>query len=306
MITVLSIQAISPSSLVLEEISVPIKNLKTRPDSWNHWIRSKAPGHTSWSMIEIDRSSGNILECYSFTRDAWIQLTPHESLIATLLTLPLKRVPLDQRKKIGPAPQPGELDTRKIWNPSAVVEGRKKDNIQFDVFETVWPQDGSALSGNTVQLYFDQDADCPLPFWIQIETTHAQLTFRAVDTGKHLKSPFRRLPRRPPQFIGHPQKTKNGLRLVLKSPLYFKHFDLFAIDVTSNERQICPIFYSLIERKNELLVLDILEEELKQVLEQDHSYKWLAIPSNHTECYAETTKPFKYADLPDIQQKSQK
>lgn len=294
LITVLSIRSVTSTSIVLEEVSIPSQNLKTRPSSWSEWIKAKAPGHTSWSMIELDRSTGDILECYSFTRSSWIQLSSQESLLATLISLSLEPVPFDQRRKIGPPPSDGEPDTRKIWNPPALFEGKKQEGVHFDVYETTWPKDNSPLSGNNVILYFDRDGKFPLPFWVQVETAHANIALRTIDTGKNFPSPYRKFPKRIPQFVGEPQKSRNGLKLSLKSPKYFRHFDLFAIDVTNRERQLSPIAHSLIEGNEEFLTLEIPEEELNQVLKVDHRYTWLVVPEGHSDSYTETTKPFTW------------
>lgn len=294
MITILSIRSQTPTTLVLEEVSIPSQNLKKKPPSWNEWIRAKAPGHTSWSILEIDRKSGEILECYSFTRSSWIQLSPQESFIATLLTLPLNPVPLDQRRKIGPPPPPGEIDTRKVWSPPVFMEGKKQEGISFEVFETTWPKDKSLLDGNGITLYFDKEGRFPFPLWMQVETTHAHLALRTIDAGKHFSSPYRKFPRRIPQFIGEPQKVKNGLRLSLKSPKYFRNFDLFAIDVTTKEKELCPLTYSLAEGKEDFLIIDISNEELQQALKSDHRYTWLLVPVGHSDSYTETIKPFTW------------
>jgi hypothetical protein len=206
MITVLSIRTVTPKAIVLEEVSIPSQNLKKRPTSWSEWIKARAPGHTSWSMIELDRASGEVLECYSFTRASWVQLSSQDSLMATLLKLPIAPVASEKRRKIGPPPMSGEPDTRKIWEPPALFEGKKQEGVHFDVYETSWPKDETPLSGNTVILYFDRDGKFPLPFWIQVETTHANIALRTIDTGKNFPSPHRRFPKRTPQFVGEPQK----------------------------------------------------------------------------------------------------
>lgn len=190
--TLIAIRSISPAKIRLEEISVPSSKI---PSSWPQWIQSKAPGHTSWSMIEIDLVNGVPLDCYSFSRSAWIQISQKESLLATLLHLSLHPIESDRRRRIGPSPLPGERDHRKFWNPPFIVEGRKKENAAFDVFETDWPEDGTELSGKTVSLYFDQEKKFPFPFWIQIETTHATGALRAIDCGKNLPSSHRSMPR---------------------------------------------------------------------------------------------------------------
>lgn len=292
MITILSIRSITPTSLILEEISAPLQNLKKRPDSWPEWVKANAPGHSSWSMVEIDLKTGQLLECYSFSRSAWLQLSQKESLFATLLHLPMKKVPADKRRKIGPAPMDGEPDFRKIWNPPLVFEGKKVENGNFEVYETIWPQDGSELSGQDVCLYFDKEKHLPLPFWIQVQTSHATAALRTIDSGKNLPIVHRSIPRRVPEFVGLPLKTETGLRLNLKSPKYYKQFELYAIDVTTREKQIFPITHSLIEGEGEWKTVEIDLAELNETLEPDHRYTWLLVPIGHSESYTETSKPF--------------
>lgn len=294
MITVLAIRSQSTTSVVLEEISAPVQNLKNRPASWSEWVKNKAPGHTSWSMVEIDLVDAQLLECYSFSRAAWLQASSQESILSTLLHLPLKSLPLDKRKKIGPAPLIGEADHRQVWTPLLTIEGKKVEKPDFDVYETQWPQDSSELSGKTVVLYFDREGRFPLPYWIQIEAAHGTASMRVIDSGKNLPSPYHALPRRVPEFVGNPQLTEKGLRLFLKSPKYYKKFELFAIDVTTKEKHIFPIVYSMLSGHGEMLNLEIDEEELAQVLKPGHRYTWLLIPTGYSEFYTESTKPFHW------------
>lgn len=291
-ITVLSIRALSSDSVTFEEISIPSQTLKKHPSSWAEWVKNKAPGHTSWAMTEIDLHSGQIIECYSFSRSSWIQLSSKESLFSTLLQLPLQLMDPQKQPRIGPPPPQGELDVRKIWAPPLYFEGKKKNNPHFDAYETNWPQDGTELSGKTVSLYFDQETKFPFPFWIQVEASYATVSIRAIDSGKNLPSPFAFLPKKAPQFLGHPKKTKDGLRFSIKSPKYYRDFELFAIDVTGKEKQICPISHFLIEEESEILTVEINNELLDRALEPDHRYTWLLVPKGHTQSYTETIKPF--------------
>ncbi len=292
MVTILAIRSITPTTLVLEEISAPLQNLKKRPSSWPEWVKAKAPGHTSWSMIEIDLQSSAVLECYSFSRATWVHLSQQESLFATLLDIPLTSIDPSKQRKIGPPPMDGEPDRRKAWSPPLVFEGQKMEEARFDVFETVWPKDGSEISGKEVSLYFDKEKRFPFPYWIQVETSHATAALRTIDSGKNLPAIYRSLPRRIPEFIGNPQKTKSGIRLSLKSPKYYRKFELFAIDVTSKEKQIYPITHSLVQGDEEFLTLEIDQEELKQNLQSAHRYTWLLVPVGHSESYTESHKPF--------------
>lgn len=293
--TLLAVRKTTPSSLILEEISAPSQNLKNRPASWAEWVKSGAPGHTSWSMIEIDPQNGGVLECFSFSRSAWLQMSEKESLIATLLYLPLKKVPKENQRKIGPPPMPNEPDFRKIWTPPLVYEGKKIESPRFDVYETVWPEDGSEISGKQIFVYFDQDHGLPLPFWIQVQTSHVTAALRTIDAGKNLPSIHRTIPHRVPEFVGLPHKTESNLLLNVKSPKYYKTFELYAIDVTAKEKQIFPITHSLLNGQDEWKTVSIDLEELNQTLQANHRYTWLLVPIGHSESYTESAKPFVWA-----------
>jgi hypothetical protein len=292
MISILAIRSITAHSLILEEITVPASSLNPRPTSWSDWIKKRAPGHTSWSMIEIDLQNHQMLECYSFTRSAWMQLSSQDSLIPILLSLPLAAVPESSQRRIGPAPMDGEADNRKIWKPPLVIHGLSMANTEFSVYEADWPKDSSQLSGNKVSLYFDRANHTPFPVWIQIDTSHATASLRVIDAGKGLPSLHRGMPRRVPEFIGTPQKTESGMRLSLKSPKYYRTFDLFAVDVTTREKQILPVTHSLIGGDGEILQIEIDQEELQTILKPDHRYTWLLVPNGHSESYTESPKSF--------------
>jgi hypothetical protein len=192
--TLIMIRSLSDKSVVLEEISVPAKKIKEKP-CWDKWVKSKAPGHTSWSIVEISLQDSQILDCYSFSRGAHIQISQKESLIATLLQLPLKEVQTENRRKIGPPPQEGERDYRKPWQPPYFFEGKATNNPEFSVFETIWPCDETELSERKVTLYFDREMKIPFPCWIDLETSHAIGRFQVIDSGKKLISPQRMIPR---------------------------------------------------------------------------------------------------------------
>lgn len=296
MTVLLAIRFFNETTIILEEITAPDHQLKKQPDSWPEWIQKRAPGHTSWSMVEIDMKTGQVLECYSFSRGAWIQTSNKESLFASLLNLPLKKVEEKERRRVGPPPLEGEEDRRKIWEPNLIFEGKKINSPKFEVFEATWPQDETEISGKKVSMFFDQNFFFPLPFWIQVDSSHASAIFRVIDSGKKLPSFYKSLPRRVPEFIGSPEKTKTGLKLSLKSPKYYRSFDLFAIDVTKKEKQIFPINYSLTSKNEEILTLEIEQEHLLKTLEKDHQYKWLIVPTDHLEFYAETARPYLWTE----------
>ncbi len=290
-VTLLVIRSLTDQSLVLEEISAPSN--KVKQGSWSSWLKSKAPGHTSWSMIEIDLVNQRILECYSFNKNAWLPQSPQDSFLATLFHLSLNPVDPKQRRKVGPAPQEGEVDRRKIWNPPLVVDGKKVEHSTFDVYEASWPKDNSELSGKNICLYFDKEVRSALPCWIQVDTGQITASLRAIDSGHRLPtSSHRSMPRRVPEFIGGPVKTKKGLRLSIKCPKYYKQFELFAVDITNKEKQIHLIDHSLAEGQGEIVNLDIESEELQQILQPDHKYTWLLVPTGYSGAYSEMLKPF--------------
>ena len=294
LVTVLAVRSLTPQSLILEEITIPAKQLKERPPSWTEWIKARAPGHSSWSMTEIDLQSGEIIECYSFSRSSWIQLGPNQNLFATLIRLPLKEINEQKRRRIGPPPAEGESDFRQIWEPPLVFQGKAVPKAPFDAFETNWPQDGSPLANQKVTLYFSRKLPFPLPYWVQIDTSHATAHFRVIDSGHNLPSPHRAMPRKVPQFVGQPKKTEKGISLSIKSPKYFRNFELFAVDITGKEKQISPLTHSLLEGEQGLLTIEIDASDLQQALEANHQYTWLLVPSGHSEAYTETLKPFTW------------
>lgn len=282
------IRSINDKTLLLEEISGPNTHVK---GSWASWVKNKAPGHTSWSMIEIDLETGQVLECFSFSRNAHVQITKKESLLATILQLPLNPVSSENRRRLGPPPMEGEADFRKIWNPKIIIDGKQVEDPQCDVFETTWPKDGSELEGRQVTLYFDAESRLSFPCWIELETSHITGQFHVIDSGKNLSSPHRTLPRRSPQFIGEPKKTDSGLLLTLKSPRYFHDFSLFAVDVTEDEKEILPIYCTVQLSDGETVLLNIQNEDLSPLIPK-HRYQWVVVPVGFDDTYSAASRVY--------------
>jgi hypothetical protein len=292
MISVLAIRAITSRTLILEEITAPAQAIAPLPASWAEWVRHRAPGHTSWSMLEIDFENNQLIECYSFSRSAWVQLSTQQSFISTILGLSLSPVPQSEQRRIGPEPMNGEADTRKIWQPPLIQNGIHLPGAEFEVYRATWPKDGSDLAGNSVFLYFDQAKLSPFPVWIQMTTAHAAASIRMIDFGTLLPAHYRTLPRRVPELIDIVQKTPAGLSLSIKSPTYYRNFELFAVDVTSTDKEIIPISHTLVCGDGEILHMEIDKSELKNTLQPNHRYTWLIVPIGHCEYYTESIKPF--------------
>lgn len=184
--TVIHLRSINDKTIVIEEISGPDTFVE---GSWANWVKNKAPGHTSWSMLEIDLKDGQVLDCYSFSRNTRIKVSKNESILATLLQLPLRHVNDENRRRIGSPPLDGEPDFRKIWNPKLIFEGKPQESVLCDAYEATWPSDGSEFEGRQVILYFDPLNRIPFPCWIDIETSHVTGRLYVVDSGKNLISP---------------------------------------------------------------------------------------------------------------------
>lgn len=291
-ITLLAIRSSNEHTLLLEEISAP--SPKIMPSDWADWLKKRAPGHTSWSMMEIDLHDRQVLEAYSFTRSTWMSTSSNASFLAGLLHLPLKKLPKEKLRCIGPPPLDGEPDQRKIWTPPLFVQGKQIKPVLFEAFETVWPQDGSEFAGKTMDLYFDREAKSHFPYWIQIDTGQITATLRSIDSGHKLDpSLYRTLPKRSPEFLGAPLKTKSGgLRFSIKSPKYYREFELFAIDVTTQDKQIHLLSHVATQTTNEVIHLEIEADELARELKPNHAYTWLITPVDQTGVYGELHKTF--------------
>ena len=77
---------------------------------------------------------------------------------------------------------------------------------------------------------------------------------------------------------------------------YYKSFELFAVDVTSREKQIHLITNSILESNGEALILQVDAEELSQILLPNHKYTWLIVPTGYSASYTELQKPFLWTD----------
>lgn len=186
--TLLVVLSLQGHTLVLEEVVVPLAQINLKTICWQKWLSLKAPGHTAWTVYEIDLDKVEFRGAFSISRQEWVQLHPSEQLLTQLLALPMEPLPADRRKKIGTCTK-AEMDHRALWNPPWVVHGKRVKPAAFDVFQTHWPSDHSPLSSAELDLYFSaSDARFPFPLWIEIHTSHATVKWRAIDSGTDLLS----------------------------------------------------------------------------------------------------------------------
>lgn len=276
MTTLLAFRQSHEECLVVEEISFP-SELKEK-FAWSEWIKKGAPGHTCWSIMEIDIKKGEVQDFYSFSKAAWVELGDKESLIANLLKLPFELVLEKDRKKIGPPPQDSEIDVRKIWHPPLVYQGQKIEGAYLKAYSATWPEDGTELSNKTITIYLDSQKRSPLPYYLQVETDHITASFQAVDSGRDLPFIHKNMPRKPPEFLGQSQKRENQIHIPLRLPSRYKNFDLFAIEESSHKK-IIPIDFQLKHiEKNKFEAL-VEEENFKNCIDSSKFYTWLLVPN---------------------------
>lgn len=190
--TVLHIFEKKNDLLTIEEISAPSGRLRQHNTYWKNWIKQGAPGHTSWIMYTIDLKNGKMLEYYSLTKNAWYDTSKTDSFLTTLLNLPLEQVPYQDRRKVGLPPLPGLSDKRSLWQPQMIVEGKEIIGVPFDAWRTVWPKDGSDLSGKTIEVFTPQNSQkypSYFPYWLQISGLIGKAKIRIIDSGSNMESP---------------------------------------------------------------------------------------------------------------------
>lgn len=278
--TVLILRHREKSQLILEEISIPQAQLEIKKINWQNWLQEKAPGHTSWSLFEIDLEQGELIESYSINKQSWLYIDSSEFLLSKLLKLPLYKVNKEDRKKIGPPPTSGEQDVRSIWNPPLVCLGKAFKNSCFEVYQGKWPHDQSIIKDCIIDFYFSSfDPLFPFPHWLEIHSAHYTLTIRAVDSGKGLLSPIKgAIPHRLPSITGITKHSPEMWTISIQAPIYCHNLKLYAIDSTQSLHQAIPIPFQLRRGTGEELFMDISLDVLNKVFKKGSYYRWVLIP----------------------------
>jgi hypothetical protein len=177
--------------ITVEELTAPQQEQKM---NWQEWLDKQAPGHTSWTITKIDLASKKVLSLFDVDSNTWIQKLPAAQLLLTLLNLDLHKLLPEERKYIGPQPLPGEVDSRPLWLPKVVFNG-KELHPPINVFRAYWPKDGSEISQKPFDLYFAaQGALLYLPYWIEMHGPISKIKIMAVDSGTNLSTKSCRQP----------------------------------------------------------------------------------------------------------------
>ena len=288
MYTVLLIRAISEDAITIEEISIPAEDIKDSKFSWKTWVEKKAPGSTSWSSYTINFKTCALQDSYSYSKESWLHTDDPHNFLANLLSLSLKKTPDEKRKKIGPSPNLGEDDHRKVWTPPVTLEGKMLDKAAISAWIAKWPKDGTLISDCDVELYF---ADFPFPYWIEIKSPHYSVAIRSIDSGHSLQSPMPGLPKKPAEFLGQAIRGNNKLILSLKCPENYTKLNLYVVDLSEDGKTPISI-QSTSKRVNDSVILEIDEETLEQTLKKGHKYRWFVVPDNSQQVFAESAGAF--------------
>lgn len=177
-------------SLTIEEICVPANRINQGKVNWRDWYRQGAPYHTAWVIYKIQLSTGKIFETYSVPQQTWVKGPPEGQFLPTLLNLYLTRIPDKERKRIGSAECAGFPDTRPLWRPKMISEGKEIPNVAFWALRAHWPKDNSQLSGRWIDIYLPEESDkypSYFPYWLEFKgMSGSRVTVHIVDSGSNL------------------------------------------------------------------------------------------------------------------------
>jgi hypothetical protein len=174
-------------SLTIEEITCALKD---KPhSSWQAWLEAKAPNSTSWTLSSFQQD-GDLESIFSVTTEQWIEKEKTFAFLSTLFQLQLDPIKEALLKRIGPPPEAGELDRRKIWMPKIFVAGHELATT-CSVYQTRWPQDETELSGTLLHIYIPKSKEALdyFPYLIEAIGKISRVKLRVIDSGRGLTSP---------------------------------------------------------------------------------------------------------------------
>lgn len=285
------------NTLVIEEISAPLSEVKKIKGLWQEWINRHAPGHLSWVMYELDLNTTNIEQMYSFSQRCWQKIYPQEQIFPTLISLQFKLIPDSHRKKAGPPPPLEMPDDRSIWNPPIFYYGKKIKLATCNAYQALWPQDGSELANKKIEIYLPQDSEkVPnyFPFWVQASNHFAQAKMRVIDSGRGLKSIHTNLPTPPLELIAHQYNAAGDLQFELKTHPSFLNYRVY---IRLKDDMNCEsIPFSLYQDpSHRRSMFTIANDDLNNKLKVDKLYYFIFEPQEHPQMSVETTKPISIA-----------
>lgn len=291
---VLFLRSIEQNSVQLEEISTA-QNPRAQNMTWKEWVHNGAPGASGWLIYEIDTQNFRVAECYAPSQRQWVFIDASAQFLPQLLGLNLRKIPLHERRKIGPGPKDGESDNRKIWNPKIFCEGALSKSNSASAFHSEWPKDGSRLAGCTVELYFDDARPSfPFPIWFEVSNGHYTFKMQAADSGSGMISAFKEpMPHRPPLFRSAHKVHKESISLPLELPRTEDTLHLYAVPTRGDSTAPIPIPFTLTSGSS----LEITLKDLKHLLSYDMRYRWILTVEEYPDIYVESSFNFSLQNL---------
>jgi len=140
--------------------------------SWLDWVNDGAPGFLNDETIGLKNGKIERIKALSSDRLAWF---------ITLLQLNLVPLPLEQRRRAGPPPRPGERDFRPIWQPKIIVHSKVIES-KSEAFTAQWPKDSSPMADRELVLYFPVSAQAVQALPYRIETRSASYFVQVIDS----------------------------------------------------------------------------------------------------------------------------
>lgn len=192
--SLLLVRAVEPTRLTLEEITVDKSHIDLKKISWKNWVENKAPNATSWTAFVLDLEKNTLLRSFSFLDNQWLFIENVDYFFGKFFSLPFRPSKENERKKIGPAPMPGEIDRRKFWKPQLTRDGKLFKQCDYEVLRSIWPSDKTQLAGCIIEVYMDVDQPAfPFPYWLEVQHPHFTFKIRAIDSGSGIQSPAKLL-----------------------------------------------------------------------------------------------------------------
>jgi len=176
--------------IVIEEISL-IASLF--PQSWKAFFENpEKPSLLSWSLYFFNIKKQKLTSSYELLDGEWIEKPPQFPFLPRLLALPLKKVALDERKRIGPLREDSFEDTRPFWFPRVTLDGKELPTPPVEdqaVYKAKYEDEGQPL--RLVFLYFSRGDEAlkHFPYWIEIQAMAGKEIFQVIDSGRGLQSP---------------------------------------------------------------------------------------------------------------------
>lgn len=273
-VTLLSIHSKDLPYITFEEITLPKEVYdNVKGEKLNNWLQQKAPGSTSWTLMEMDTSNLSITSTYCLSRKAHLFLSKEDTLISSLLGLELKLLPVGHLARTGPRPAT-KKDERPIWVPSMFVNGKKETPDKVDVYVATWGKDSSPLSEKNIDLYILNNF--PFPYWIQIHGDYGSKKMISIDSGHNLVSSVGIIPKMPPKFISPLEKWNNDMEkfsFLVQGERSLSNYTLYFLEISKSKSKLIPIETEHQVIDANVLKFDILRSRLTEELTPGKNYR---------------------------------